>query len=296
MCNKAQRWVYSLDLPHTTKSVLIALAYHADSKRLECWPSQETLAKEVGITSRSVREQVKKLVTEGLVKMVRRRLPTGLWAVAVYRLAMPKVYRNALPEDEAEYVPGDCAQAVESMQVSRNPAEPDSAPTLHRNITANPPEPGACYYIHEQSLKTTKHATVETAFEKPIQTQVKSSFSEGDITPIQAASPQSAPPVRKEVGFDPEKRRFTGIPDSLFAFWEKAFPHLDVDRKLTELEAWALANPAKLDRQRKRKGLQAFLVDCLALANERFAVLKAGLIGKGQPLPSAGRPYPFACA
>jgi cell wall-associated NlpC family hydrolase len=59
--------VFDLDIPHTPKAVLFSLARAVNHERYEesgdtrCWPSQATIAREIGVTPRTVRSAVKYL-------------------------------------------------------------------------------------------------------------------------------------------------------------------------------------------------------------------------------------------
>lgn len=268
MSHIAMAWAYSLELPHTAKMLLAYLAFRAN-KKLICWPKQETMAAECGLSERSVRKWLTYLIEDAkLVAPVKRRGEGGRYGVTQYRIKVDKAsLRDPCLGD------GDGEEPIAA------------GPDHHRQLTAPPPANGASAYIGEQSYKSTKPAQPEEA----PQAKVKIGFSEEWIT----LSPTPSP---KPVGFDRERKRFTGIPKALQTFWEKAFPHLNVDGKLTEIEAWAHANPDKLARQMRRKGGEGFLVDCLALANERMAALKAGILKPGAPLPRTAPAYPFACA
>ncbi len=61
--------IYKVDLPCTTKMVLILLANYANEKS-ECYPSKAHLAKLGGMTERTVTNSVKKLIELGFVEVI----------------------------------------------------------------------------------------------------------------------------------------------------------------------------------------------------------------------------------
>ena len=70
------RWAWSQKLPHTEKIVLLALADHANDL-LECWPSMNTVADEVGMCRRNVLRIIAKLVEKNLISYQSRVTPYG---------------------------------------------------------------------------------------------------------------------------------------------------------------------------------------------------------------------------
>lgn len=60
-------------LPYLTRLIYVALATYADATTGECWPSQQTIAADVGIQERAVRTHLKTLIAAGYVRVVRRR-------------------------------------------------------------------------------------------------------------------------------------------------------------------------------------------------------------------------------
>tara|TARA_R110001606_G_scaffold119955_1_gene251441 strand:+ start:7284 stop:8078 length:795 start_codon:yes stop_codon:yes gene_type:complete len=61
--------IYKVDLPCTTKMVLILLANYANEKS-ECYPSKAHLAKLGGMTERTVTNSMKKLIELGFVEVI----------------------------------------------------------------------------------------------------------------------------------------------------------------------------------------------------------------------------------
>ncbi len=64
--------VWALDLPSTTKLVLLKLADNANDEGI-CWPSMNTVAKYTGISRRAVITHIKKLEELGLIEVIRVR-------------------------------------------------------------------------------------------------------------------------------------------------------------------------------------------------------------------------------
>ncbi len=64
--------VRELELPHIEKVILYALASRVDD-RGECWPSLDTLAKDVGLARRTLQYHLGTLVDTGLVSREERR-------------------------------------------------------------------------------------------------------------------------------------------------------------------------------------------------------------------------------
>lgn len=67
MSVQAIRWAFNLETPSTIKLVLVALADHADDGGI-CWPSQTRLALMTGLTTRSVRTAMGRLMASGLIR------------------------------------------------------------------------------------------------------------------------------------------------------------------------------------------------------------------------------------
>lgn len=95
----AWAWKQEVDDP-STKLVLLKLADSANDDGV-CWPSQRTLARECGLTERSIRYKLGKLVNLGLLKIEERRRPDGSKASNLYYLATG----NELPQvpEEASF-------------------------------------------------------------------------------------------------------------------------------------------------------------------------------------------------
>jgi len=75
MSIRAIKWAHQvlplLDLPPTERMTLVVLAYHHNHSTGECFPSMETMAQSVGVTSRRVQQAVALLASWGLIKKKR---------------------------------------------------------------------------------------------------------------------------------------------------------------------------------------------------------------------------------
>lgn len=304
MSIKAINWAYGVDLdaaaigaaedaaravsPATAKTVLVNLAWHADKKQ-ECWPGQETIARECGLTTRSVRSALKALLAMGLVKVVRHRLESGRWGLSRFKLVVP---RNFAPgEAVSEEGPDEFDPGPDVAGLAAEPWEGKSGFSPQGKMAAPPAENCVNAYIRESSLNSTKACLTQSTVSSPANGGQKPVQQGGGMpgpSPVEAA-PVSQPVQATEqeavvVKFSPRTHRFFGIPDALFDHWEKVYKHIDVNGKLCELEEWARANPAKIKR---RHNLHHTIVDALAKANERaylatlgrFAWVHAGAVG-----------------
>lgn len=63
-------WVMNLPLKQPLKGVLVALAYHANGEG-RAWPSRTTIARESGVTLRTVTRATKRLEDLGLIEVER---------------------------------------------------------------------------------------------------------------------------------------------------------------------------------------------------------------------------------
>ena len=74
---KTSEWAYALDLPLTTKAVLLALAHRADDQTRACFPGQDALAQMTGASRRSVVRALQDLERLGLLRRESRRRASG---------------------------------------------------------------------------------------------------------------------------------------------------------------------------------------------------------------------------
>lgn len=91
MSMDALKWAYGLrdpELRHPRKTILVALAYHANNKG-ECWPKQSTLAAECGVNETTVRRCLAWLADAGYVERQLQRRDDGTRRSDLYRLDQP---------------------------------------------------------------------------------------------------------------------------------------------------------------------------------------------------------------
>lgn len=72
---------------HQSRSVMAALMTYADFNTLQCWPSQETLAKVTGLSVDSVRRHLRLNVELGWLKVLRKGVAVG--SPTLYQLVIP---------------------------------------------------------------------------------------------------------------------------------------------------------------------------------------------------------------
>ena len=85
------RWVLSQEVSAVAKLCLVSLSYHADAVTLRCWPGQETLASETGLSLRSVVRGVSELEAGGLLKVRRRRRGANSYRILMCHSGTSKV-------------------------------------------------------------------------------------------------------------------------------------------------------------------------------------------------------------
>lgn len=101
MSIRAIRWVWGHALPTTHKLVLLALADMADDAG-RCWPSVQTVAKQCGISTRSVRRILRDLEDKRLLTAESRQRQDGSRTSNLYRLdcaGMPNLSEGADAHD-----------------------------------------------------------------------------------------------------------------------------------------------------------------------------------------------------
>ena len=83
--------------PPARKLLLLVLANYADADGI-CWPSQETLAEDTGMSVDTVQRQSKKLVADGFLSITRPPKRRGQWQTFNYQLSVsskPSAPQNA---------------------------------------------------------------------------------------------------------------------------------------------------------------------------------------------------------
>ncbi|WP_439358841.1 helix-turn-helix domain-containing protein [Bradyrhizobium sp. DASA03007] len=82
--------------PPARKLLLLVIATYADEHGI-CWPSQETLSEDTGMSLDTIQRHTKKLKEEGFLSITRPPKRRGQWQTFVYQLSMPA--REARSQD-----------------------------------------------------------------------------------------------------------------------------------------------------------------------------------------------------
>ena len=77
--------IYDMGLPHMSVAVYCYLCERAN-KNGECFPSTQTIARDLSIGRRTVFRALNDLEKHGLLKRIRRRRPSGGYSSSLYRL------------------------------------------------------------------------------------------------------------------------------------------------------------------------------------------------------------------
>ena len=85
MSVRAMSWAWTQACPPTSKTVLLALADHADDDGV-CWPGRQGLAQKLRITDRNVTRHLSRLQAIGLISSEARYRPDGSRTSNVYHL------------------------------------------------------------------------------------------------------------------------------------------------------------------------------------------------------------------
>lgn len=188
MAIKHLNWAFEIELSaEDGKSVLIALANYADEDGF-AWPSQETLARNTGLSERTIRRYILRLEELGYLKRQRRqkgmrRLSDG------YTLNMePDTVSTSEPDSVTGTEP-DTMTATEPDTVSREPpvfnpqsqtlpcgqslASADAPPKPPRKKRNQRPKDElfevmveACYHKHHSKLTKSERGRTNTALEE----------------------------------------------------------------------------------------------------------------------------------
>lgn len=207
--------VWDMDLPLGEKMVLLKLADRANDDG-ECWPGQESLAKQCSMTDRALRDNLAKIKERGLVEVEMRR-KGNRQATNLYRLTLQ-------PEDTS------------ASKHEKTPSQPEVS-SASKQVSAGSLrqfQPEVCDIAYKE----------EPSVEPPV---VVTSVT----TPPRVASKLESPEDRK-IEFDPVDQIFVNISAEQMAQWEDAYRGLDVDAELTRAEAWYAANPRKRKKNHQR--------------------------------------------
>ena len=91
------RTVYALDLPGTSKAVLLALAWHCSPKD-QCWPGIKLLARETGHDRKAIIRALTLLQSLGLIAVSRSKHQSNRYALFLPKPAQSKSPKRYLPK------------------------------------------------------------------------------------------------------------------------------------------------------------------------------------------------------
>lgn len=112
MSTKAIVWARDQRLPAPQKVVLLVLASHHNPKDAKCYPSQDLLSIETGLSRRAVQMALKALEESGHIGVTKSR-EHGKWAKSSYALRMAQPTPGK-PTRQAHVVRMDQAHVVRS--------------------------------------------------------------------------------------------------------------------------------------------------------------------------------------
>ena len=95
---------YARLLGTTASMVYINLCRHAD-KGQTCFPTEETIAKEIGVKERTVMEKIKILKSWSLISTIKRRSKDGKWKHNVYTLFDKSMWKDKPPTEKQQVEP-----------------------------------------------------------------------------------------------------------------------------------------------------------------------------------------------
>lgn len=88
--------------------IYLSLCRHADNETQSCWPSQRTIATEIGVNERTIRNHMKKLEEWNLVSVVREIDEyTKRKKVNVYFLMDKLVWKKPVKNVQGNYIPSE---------------------------------------------------------------------------------------------------------------------------------------------------------------------------------------------
>ena len=125
MCGKATDWAWTLDLPPTTKMVLLALARHIKSAKADRWTCDQRqldIAAACGLKERQMRTHLHALQAAGLISITTRPGQGEGRKTNIY---------NLLPADTTPDL--DTARTTKKARATGNPL-----PVAHPQATGNP--------------------------------------------------------------------------------------------------------------------------------------------------------------
>lgn len=85
---KASEWAWEQSVTPTAKLVLVRLADRADLKH-SCFPSVASVARDTGLSERTVRREISRLETDARIVVKRQKHPSGAQTSSKYFLQVP---------------------------------------------------------------------------------------------------------------------------------------------------------------------------------------------------------------
>jgi len=135
------RFVFEIrGLRGTPKLVLACLAFHANDRTLEAWPSQETIEAETGIEVTAIRKAVKELAAHGYITIENRRphryllhLDERLRNAGLGNNSNPAIHPVTSEHKPCDSQPGTLRNAgsnpaIHSINIVRTDQEPNTPP------------------------------------------------------------------------------------------------------------------------------------------------------------------------
>lgn len=133
MGNQAINWAWKLELPVTTKFVLIALCDQASDTTNSCFPGQDRIAKMIGGSQKTVERAMKDLEALNLIEREQRRTKQGWRTSDLYRVHVGNVLPDNLPTRQSAYQ----AESLVGNEPTRQPvpAYPTLSPVLPDSLS-----------------------------------------------------------------------------------------------------------------------------------------------------------------
>ncbi len=129
---KASSWAWQVQCPAATKTVLLALADHADDEGI-AWPGRKGLAEKVGITDRNITRHLSQLERAGTIVSIPRYRADGSRTTNLYRLTMISV---SPPLDATIQAPSSPASIpLDAAIQTRTIIEPSLEPSKKKERT-----------------------------------------------------------------------------------------------------------------------------------------------------------------
>ena len=153
MSNQAMTWAFAQNIPSRAKTVLLALANHADHTTGHCWPSIQTIMDEASCSRRATFNFIGALQRNGFIEIRKKRGNDGRQRASDYWLLFdrePHEWQHTVRVEEE-----DCRDELEENSTENaelNFVHPDAPGENHEveQIPA-PPQSNPCTPIIEPS-------------------------------------------------------------------------------------------------------------------------------------------------